>query len=195
MRFILVSILALAAAASAANIPGLPSCAGSCVSTDFGGCGSLNVTCICSNGPLIANLACCVSKVCDQADQDSTIKFADALCQGNGVTNLPTAATCAPGAQSTLPGSGSSSLSLSGTAAAAVSSASSIAANNSTAVGGGAQGASTTVLTGSASGSATRAAASSGTSAATSAKATNAGNKLQAAAGVGALVFGAMAAL
>lgn len=53
------------------SVPGLPSCAGSCVSTDFGGCGSFNVTCICSNGPLIANLACCVSKVCSAADQES----------------------------------------------------------------------------------------------------------------------------
>ena len=120
----------------------------------------------------------------------ATIQFADALCQGNGVTNLPTAATCAPGAQSTTAGASaaSSSASLSGTAAAAVSSASSVAAPNSTSSHSGAAAgsntASTTVLTGTASSAAASASASA---------TKNAANK--AAAGVGALLFGALAAL
>ena len=50
--------------------PGLPSCAGNCVSS-FGGCQQLDVKCICSDSTLIANLACCVSTACDAADQES----------------------------------------------------------------------------------------------------------------------------
>lgn len=67
---ILPSLAALITISAAASIPGLPSCAGSCVGTDFGGCGSLNVQCICSNTALISSLACCVSTACDQADQE-----------------------------------------------------------------------------------------------------------------------------
>lgn len=53
------------------DIPGLPACAGDCVPDDFGGCQRLNVDCICTNKPLLTNLACCVSKKCDEDDQDS----------------------------------------------------------------------------------------------------------------------------
>lgn len=52
------------------NIPGLPECAGSCIG-NFGGCGALDVDCICSNSDLLSNLACCVSVECSQQDQDS----------------------------------------------------------------------------------------------------------------------------
>lgn len=67
---LLPSLAALVTISSAATVPGLPSCAGSCVGTDFGGCGTLNVQCICSNTALIASLACCVSTACDAADQE-----------------------------------------------------------------------------------------------------------------------------
>ena len=52
-----------------AQVPGLPQCAGGCISSDFGGCGALDAECICNNSDLIANLACCVSTSCDAEGQ------------------------------------------------------------------------------------------------------------------------------
>ena len=69
-RIVLLASL-LASIVTAVTIPGLPKCAGDCVGSDFGGCQQLNVKCICSNQPLLTHLACCVSKTCDAADQES----------------------------------------------------------------------------------------------------------------------------
>jgi len=63
--------LALVATLAGAQLQGLPSCSKSCVGTSFGGCGTLDVKCICSNKSLIDGLACCVSTACDTADQQS----------------------------------------------------------------------------------------------------------------------------
>lgn len=65
---IVVALLATLTVVSA-GVPGLPSCASSCVGTSFGNCGALDVQCICSDSSLIASLACCVSKSCDAAGQ------------------------------------------------------------------------------------------------------------------------------
>ncbi|KAF2769265.1 hypothetical protein EJ03DRAFT_97777 [Teratosphaeria nubilosa] len=95
MQTITLGLLAaLASVVCSADVPGLPSCAASCV-TNFGSCNQLDVKCICSSKNLIADLACCVSKTCDATDQQSTITFANALCQGQGVNDLPQTATCA----------------------------------------------------------------------------------------------------
>ncbi|KAK1823152.1 hypothetical protein LTR12_002455 [Friedmanniomyces endolithicus] len=103
-----VLLAALASVAVSVSIPGLPACAGNCV-TSFGNCAQLAVGCICSDTTLLANLACCVGSNCNAEDQNTTITFADALCAGQSVTNLPMAATCAPGAASTPLGTASSS--------------------------------------------------------------------------------------
>ncbi|EMC91475.1 hypothetical protein BAUCODRAFT_135071 [Baudoinia panamericana UAMH 10762] len=143
--FLLLS--ALASVAFSASIPGLPACAGSCVGTSFGSCSTLDVKCICSDSSLLSGLACCVSTSCNAADQNgtrstttplppqpshpiptnapsaATINFANSLCQGYGVTNLPQSATCA----STSSGAAASS-----TTAAAVAAASGSSSANST---------------------------------------------------------------
>lgn len=67
--FLLASLLASFVAA--VSVPGLPQCAGNCVGDNFGGCQQLNVQCICSNHKLLTHLACCVSKNCSKADQES----------------------------------------------------------------------------------------------------------------------------
>ncbi|EMF09932.1 uncharacterized protein SEPMUDRAFT_151026 [Sphaerulina musiva SO2202] len=85
--------IALFASAVLAQIPGLPSCAQSCI-TDYGGCNQIDVKCICSNNPLLEKLSCCVSLQCDEEGTAAVIKFADTLCGSYGVTTLPTAATC-----------------------------------------------------------------------------------------------------
>ncbi|KAG8624134.1 hypothetical protein KVT40_009110 [Elsinoe batatas] len=173
MRSFIV-VLAAFATAVAAQGQGLPPCAGSCVTSDFGGCGGLNVTCICSNKPLIDGLACCVSTACDAQQQQDVINFANALCGSSGVTDLPQSATCASGTRPTgsvVPGSSSASASDATTTGSSASSTG----------------------TGSVSPSSTGSAA---TSAAPSASPTGAASRIEAAVfGVGALVFGALAAL
>ena len=73
MHAITLTAVALLSTLAAAQIPGLPSCATSCVGNSFGSCGSLDVKCICSNTELLSGLACCVSTACDSADQESEI--------------------------------------------------------------------------------------------------------------------------
>lgn len=65
--------LTLLASLASAQIPGLPTCAASCVGDSFGSCNSLDVQCICSNTELLSGLSCCVSKACSKEDQDSTL--------------------------------------------------------------------------------------------------------------------------
>ncbi|KAK0333994.1 hypothetical protein LTR91_025500 [Friedmanniomyces endolithicus] len=127
-----VLLAALASVAVSVSIPGLPACAGNCV-TSFGNCAQLAVGCICSDTTLLANLACCVGSNCDAADQNTTITFADALCAGQSVTNLPMAATCAPGAASTPLGTASSSGSSTTGSSSATTSAAASASSASTA--------------------------------------------------------------
>lgn len=67
----LTLLVTFASAALSASIPGLPTCAGNCLGNSFGSCTQLDVKCICSDTSLIQNLACCVSKACNAADQES----------------------------------------------------------------------------------------------------------------------------
>jgi len=97
MRFQLFTIAAIATTVIGQDLSQLPKCATACVGnslTSGTGCSSLNVTCICLSSGWIANLACCVSKGCNQADTDTTIKFAQQICGGVGVNNLPATAGC-----------------------------------------------------------------------------------------------------
>ncbi|KAF4555272.1 CFEM domain-containing protein 2 [Elsinoe fawcettii] len=176
MRSFTLAVLAFATAVAAqANIPGLPPCAGTCVTSDFGGCGPLNITCICANKPLIDGLACCVSTACDAPQQSSVISFANALCGGNGVTDLPQSATCASGASTTSPASASGATTTGSSAAATTGPGSSSARS-----------------TGSAASSPT----GSATTSATPASSTGSASRIEGAIfGVAALVFGALAAM
>ncbi|KAF2148246.1 hypothetical protein K461DRAFT_282672 [Myriangium duriaei CBS 260.36] len=179
--------IASALAVQAAAPPGLPDCTANCIDSTYGGCGSFNIKCICGSSTWIAGLACCISKVCSPADQETTIKFADNLCAANGVTTLQSTATCAPGqtpsfvAGATNTGSasgGSSSASTTGSSAASASGSSSSGTATSS------------MSSGATAGSQTAASSSA------SASHTGSANKVEAAAfGVGAVVFGALAAL
>ncbi|GME62752.1 CFEM domain-containing protein [Neofusicoccum parvum] len=101
----------------------LPTCAQKCVGTDFGGCSTVDVKCICANKELLTGLACCVSTGCNAADQETVINFAQNLCKPQGVTDLPTTATCASSASS------ATSSASSGTASTTASSAASASAS------------------------------------------------------------------
>lgn len=70
MRACLLPLALLPALITAYSAPGLPQCAGNCIN-GYGGCNVLQVKCICSNTSLLSDLACCVSKKCSAADQES----------------------------------------------------------------------------------------------------------------------------
>ncbi|KAM0701281.1 hypothetical protein Q7P35_011642 [Cladosporium inversicolor] len=162
MHAITLTAVALLSTLAAAQIPGLPTCATSCVGTSFGSCGNLDVKCICSNTELLSGLACCVSTACEAADQEKTIQFANSLCGGQGVNNLPQSATCAAGAaSSTAAASGTSS---SDSSASATSSASGDSSASSTSSAASESTASSESSTGSASSSAASQTGSSTTS-------------------------------
>jgi hypothetical protein len=119
MRFHIAFFAALFAIRAGSQIVGLPACSQTCIGS-FGGCSLSDVNCICSNKPLIDELACCVSKKCDADDQAgelsllpaerkcacayglelmnlfsvAVITFANLICKGSKVTDLPQTATC-----------------------------------------------------------------------------------------------------
>ncbi|KAF1996144.1 hypothetical protein P154DRAFT_525854 [Amniculicola lignicola CBS 123094] len=134
MRFSTVAFLgALSSVALAQSLlDQLPKCAQVCFGSNFGGCQTLDIGCICGNAALIAELSCCVSKGCTAKEADATIKFAAGLCQANGIS-VPSAASCAassgasstPAPASSSSGSGVAASSAAGSTTAAGSSASS----------------------------------------------------------------------
>ncbi|KAB2571564.1 putative cfem domain protein [Lasiodiplodia theobromae] len=134
MRFSTISTIIGLSSLALAQTQLLPQCAQSCVGTDFGGCSTLDVECICNNKDLITGLACCVSTSCDAADQQTVIDFAQNLCKPQGVTDLPTTATCASGASSATGSASSGSSSASSTAASASASATGSAASAASSV-------------------------------------------------------------
>lgn len=147
MKYIsIVAITAvLAGLTSAQN--GLPTCAQSCVTrytsgSEIGGCTNLDVACICSNSSFLSGIACCLADACEAADEATAVAYAQNLCRTAGVTNLPSAVSCASTASSTASGAsssatGASSSTTSGSAGATTTS------GTSTASGAGVSGSST----------------------------------------------------
>ncbi|KAK5110800.1 hypothetical protein LTR62_005511 [Meristemomyces frigidus] len=136
------TLLFAALATTAVLAQNLPTCASNCLAggPGFGSCNGLDVKCICSDSGLLSYLSCCVSTACDAADQAGTIKYASALCAGQGVTDLPTAATCSAGASgsassatatSSLPASLSSALAAASTTASSTGSSAGTSASSS----------------------------------------------------------------
>ncbi|KAG2419896.1 hypothetical protein HFD88_004693 [Aspergillus terreus] len=87
------SALALAVylgTAAAQGMDGLPACARDCATNSIPKeCNLIDVGCICGNASFITSISC------------SAIDFANQICRTGGVTNLPQAASCTDGAQST----------------------------------------------------------------------------------------------
>ncbi|PQE25273.1 CFEM domain-containing protein [Rutstroemia sp. NJR-2017a WRK4] len=183
--FILAVTAALASLTSAQD--GLPSCAKTCTNTftstngNIGGCKSLDIACICSSPTFLSDIACCLTDQCNAADQATAVQFAQNICKTSGVTNLPSAVTCASSAAP------SSSLSAASDSSSAATGATTTA---TTASGGSASSAvagSATSKTGAGS------SASSSASAATAAPSSNAGHQKET--GFGAGVLGGLAAV
>ncbi|KAI7369427.1 hypothetical protein KC354_g1918 [Hortaea werneckii] len=195
------AVLAFAGAVLAqVDISNLPSCAFGCV-TNLGGCNQLDINCICSDSELISGLACCVSKECDTEDQDKTIQFAQNLCGGEGVDNLPTSATCASTASATASSTGTRT----GTAAGAAGTTSTDASTSMMATGSSSMTMTATSMSESATGTAADASASgsdassmgsSSASASAAEQTDNAGARsAEGGLGLGMLVAGLVAAL
>ncbi|WPH03722.1 Hypothetical protein R9X50_00660500 [Acrodontium crateriforme] len=183
-------LLALATAVYA-QIPGLPSCAQSCI-TSFGDCNPIDVGCICKAGGLIANLSCCVSKQCDATDQTAVIKFADSICAPYN-SNLPTAATCASTAAATGSASSASSSSTGGSTMSTTSMTTEATAASST-ESSAASSTSTNASASTTSGTAASSAASSAAASQSSTISTGGANSLQGM-GLGMVLAGVVAAL
>ncbi|KAI5196801.1 hypothetical protein E4T39_07620 [Aureobasidium subglaciale] len=90
----------------------------SCVSQALPASCNLDPKCICADASFISTISCCVSTACDAAGQLAALTYAGQICAPAGVTNLPTAASCASG-------------SASGTSAAAVATATGSSASSS----------------------------------------------------------------
>jgi len=93
-----IALTALLIGAVAQSLSGLPSCAQSCVQLPSS-CSQLDIKCICSTQTFISAITCCVARTCNQADQETTVKFAQQLCGSAGVS-VPSSVVCSSGASS-----------------------------------------------------------------------------------------------
>ncbi|MCJ1376739.1 hypothetical protein MMC20_007984 [Loxospora ochrophaea] len=95
MRSVIFHGLALAVFTSAQSLSDLPSCAVSCVGNGLSstGCAETDFKCICSDSAWIGQLTCCVESACDQADQQTTVQFADQICKTVNI-DLPANPVC-----------------------------------------------------------------------------------------------------
>ncbi|CRG87961.1 hypothetical protein PISL3812_04983 [Talaromyces islandicus] len=133
MKFTAVAfaIAAFTASAASQSLSGLPSCAISCATNSIPSDCGIDVKCICNAQSFITGVSCCVAKSCNAEDQETTIKYADKICAGAGVTNLPTSAVCSSTASATG-GSQTSSAGGSQTAATATATGTSTGASSTT---------------------------------------------------------------
>ncbi|KAL2857747.1 hypothetical protein BJY01DRAFT_242168 [Aspergillus pseudoustus] len=93
--------------ATAQGLTGLPTCAQDCATGSIPKeCSLIDIECICGSESFIADMACCVGKTCEKADQDAALDFANGLCEGAGISNLPQTATCTGDSNSTATSTG-----------------------------------------------------------------------------------------
>ncbi|KAL4776243.1 hypothetical protein BDW60DRAFT_80640 [Aspergillus nidulans var. acristatus] len=86
----------------AQSLPGLPDCAQGCANGAIPSkCSPVDVECICATRSFIDDMACCVGKSCNADDQKTALDFANGICGGAGVSDLPQSATCASDATTT----------------------------------------------------------------------------------------------
>ncbi|KAL4996825.1 hypothetical protein BDV10DRAFT_101840 [Aspergillus recurvatus] len=97
-----LTLAACLSSVAAQSLPGLPACAQDCANGAIPSkCSPVDVECICATRSFIDDMACCVGKSCDADDQKTALDFANGICGGAGVNDLPQSATCASGATTT----------------------------------------------------------------------------------------------
>jgi cytoskeletal protein RodZ len=89
--------------------------------SQIAGCNAVDITCICSNKNFLSGIACCLVGVCSAADQQAATEYAQTLCRTNGVTNLPSAVSCASTATQSSTAAPSGSTATSGTSTTSTS--------------------------------------------------------------------------
>ncbi|KAL4881489.1 hypothetical protein BJY04DRAFT_60054 [Aspergillus karnatakaensis] len=102
LQTLALALAACLSSVSAQGMPGLPACAQDCATgATPKECSLINVECICNTRSFIDDMACCVSKSCEPEDQAGALEFANGICGGAGITDLPQSATCASDSTST----------------------------------------------------------------------------------------------
>ncbi|OJK00558.1 hypothetical protein ASPACDRAFT_1856124 [Aspergillus aculeatus ATCC 16872] len=104
MKFYYIAITFLAGLISvvAQGMDSLPACARECATGAIPKtCQSIDVGCICGTKSFISDMSCCVAKSCSPQDEKAALGFAVQLCDGAGVTDLPSSASCANSVTST----------------------------------------------------------------------------------------------
>ncbi|PWY76379.1 hypothetical protein BO94DRAFT_538240 [Aspergillus sclerotioniger CBS 115572] len=100
-----VALLAGLSLVAAQGMGSLPACARDCATGAIPkSCSAIDVSCICSNASFITSISCCVATACSEQDQKSAITFAQQICSGAGVTDLPQNAGCTSGSTTTATG-------------------------------------------------------------------------------------------
>ncbi|KAL4990545.1 hypothetical protein BDW68DRAFT_175011 [Aspergillus falconensis] len=109
-HFLALTLAACLSSIVAQSLPGLPACAQDCANGAIPSkCSPVDVECICATRSFIYDMACCVGKSCDGNDQkkltiivhQAALDFANGICGGAGVSDLPQSATCASDATTT----------------------------------------------------------------------------------------------
>ncbi|PYI09017.1 hypothetical protein BO78DRAFT_48657 [Aspergillus sclerotiicarbonarius CBS 121057] len=100
-----VAFLAGLSLVAAQGMESLPACARDCATGAIPkSCSAIDVGCICSNTSFITSISCCVATACSEQDQKSAITFAQQICSGAGVTDLPQSAGCTSGSTASATG-------------------------------------------------------------------------------------------
>ncbi|KAL4808547.1 hypothetical protein BDV18DRAFT_101382 [Aspergillus unguis] len=96
LQSLALTLAACLSSVTAQGMADLPACAQDCATGAIPSeCGLIDVECICATTAFIEDMSCCVAQSCEPKDQDTAIEFAHGICAGAGITDLPSAATCA----------------------------------------------------------------------------------------------------
>ncbi|PYH94446.1 putative CFEM domain protein [Aspergillus ellipticus CBS 707.79] len=105
LRHVSVALLASLSSVVAQGMEGLPACARDCATNSIPkSCKAIDVNCICSDKSFITGISCCVANACSLQDQQAALTFAQQICGGAGVTDLPQSASCTSGSTETASG-------------------------------------------------------------------------------------------
>ncbi|EPS42679.1 hypothetical protein H072_3286 [Dactylellina haptotyla CBS 200.50] len=137
MKFSAVTLVAVAAVASAQSIGDIPACAQTCLlpALQATGCSLTDFKCSCSNKSFVTDSTACILKACSAADAEKAAGATYALCKSVGVTietqPIPGATTSAAAASSSAAAPTSTEAASSSAAAPSSSAVSSVEAPSS----------------------------------------------------------------
>ncbi|KAK6528894.1 hypothetical protein TWF694_004124 [Orbilia ellipsospora] len=137
MKFSAVTLVAVAAVASAQSIADIPACAQTCLlpALQATGCQLTDFKCSCSNEQFVSGSTACILKACSKADAEKAAAATYGLCKSAGVTihTEPIPDTGATSSAAAPPSSSAAAPATSSAAAAPVSSSAAAAPSSSAA--------------------------------------------------------------